>query len=98
MRLSVVRVYDRGRRLSERELRETEGIEGDVRIQTVRQADGRWVRQAICMGLTSGLLPPLIEPQLVGMRLRAPGLEGYEEANTAAGIVLYRQGWWCRMR
>jgi hypothetical protein len=28
----------------------------------------------------------------------ALGLEGYEEAETAEGIVFYRQGWWCSTR
>ncbi|HMK20843.1 MAG TPA: hypothetical protein VK466_00830 [Terriglobales bacterium] len=95
MCLSVVRVYDRGRKLSERELWEAEGIEGDVRIQTVGQVDGRWVRQAICMALT---IASTDRAQLVAMSPRALGLEGYEEGKTAAGIVFYRQGWWCRMR
>jgi hypothetical protein len=39
---------------------------------------------------------PLIEAQLTG--ISPLGLEGYEEAQTAEGIVFYRQGWRCRMR
>ena len=41
MRLHVVRVYFRGVKLSERELRQAEGVVGDVRIQTTQQPDGR---------------------------------------------------------
>jgi hypothetical protein len=53
MLFSVVRVYDRGRKLSEKELRSAEGVVGDVRIQIVQKPDGRSVRQAICMSLTT---------------------------------------------
>ena len=53
MRLYVVRVYIRGVKLSERELRRAEGVMGDVRIQIVQQPDGRSVREAICMGQTN---------------------------------------------
>ena len=96
MRLSVVRVYQQGRKLSERELRQAEGIVGDVRIHVVQTQDGRSVRQAICMDVTMQALPPLIEPQLAGLSTLALGLE-YEEVKTADGIVHYRQGWWCRV-
>ena len=41
MHLYVVRVYFRGVKLSERELRQAEGVVGDVRIQTTQQPDGR---------------------------------------------------------
>jgi len=98
MHLSVVRVYERGRKLTERELRRAENVVGDVRIQIVQKPDGRSVRQAICMSLTTGALPPLFEPQLVGISTLALGLEGYEEVKNADGIVYYRQGWWCRLR
>ena len=98
MRLSVVRVYQQGRKLSERELRTAEGVVGDVRIHVVQTHDGRSVRQAILMALTSEALPPLIEPELTGISTLALGLEGYEEVTTADGIVYYRQGWWCRVR
>jgi len=50
MRLYVVRVYHRGVKLSERELRREEGVWGDVRMQIVQQPDARSVRGAICMG------------------------------------------------
>ena len=98
MRLSVVRVYEQGRKLSEAELRRAEGVVGDVRIQIVQKQDGRSVRQAICMALTTGTLPPLFEPQLIGISTLALGLEGYEEAQTASGVVFYRQCWWCRVK
>ncbi len=96
MLLTVVRVYQEGRKLSERELREAEGVVGDVRTHVV-QINGKAVRQAICMGQTTANLPPLIEPQLAGISPLALGLEGYEEVKTPNGIVCYRQGWWCRM-
>ena len=73
------------------------GVVGDVRTQIVH-INGKEIRQAICMGQTTANLPPLIEPQLTGISPLALGLEGYEEAQTAEGIVFYRQGWWCRMR
>jgi hypothetical protein len=38
MRLSVVRVYEQGRKLNERELRNAEGVVGDVRIETAQEA------------------------------------------------------------
>jgi len=98
MRLYVVRVYHRGLKLSERELRTADGVLGDVRIQIVQQPDGRSVREAICMGQTMHELPRLLEPQLAGISTLALGLEGYEEARTASGIVFYRQTWWCRLR
>ena len=98
MLLSVVRVYEQGRKLTERELRNAEGVIGDVRIQVVLKPDGRSVRQAICMALTTEALPPLFEPQLTGISTLALGLEGFEEARTASGVVFYRQGWWCRVR
>jgi len=97
MLLTVVRVYRHGRKLSERELREAEGVVVDVRTQVV-QIEGRAVRQAFCLGGSKESLPPLIEPQLTGISPLALGLEGYEEARTQDEIVFYRQGWWCRMR
>jgi hypothetical protein len=98
MRLYVVRVYFRGVKLSEREVRREEGVLGDVRIQIVQQPDGRSVREAICMALTTQCLPRLLEPQLVGISTQALGLEGFEEVKNADGIVYYRQGWWCRVK
>src|SRR4029450_628170 len=71
MLLTVVRVYHQGRKLSERELREAEGVVGDVRTQIV-QINGKAVRQVVCMGQTTPSLPPLIEPQLTGMSPLAP--------------------------
>ena len=50
------------------------------------------------MSLTTEALPPLFESQLTGISTLALGLEGYEEAHAAGGIVFYRQGWWCRVR
>ena len=97
MLLTVVLVYQHGPKLSERELRSAEGVVGDVRTQTVL-VNGREVNQAICMGQTTSNLPPLLEPHFTGMSPLALGLEGYEEVKTPAGIVFYRQGWWCRMR
>ena len=97
MLLTVVRVYQEGRRLSEAELRAAVCVVGDVRTHVV-QINGKAVRQAICMGQTTANLPPLIEPQLTGISPLALGLEGYEEMRTASGIVFYRQGWWCRVR
>ena len=97
MLLTVVRVYQQGRKLSEAELRAAVGIVGDVRLQTV-QINGKAVLQAVCMGGSKESLPPLIEPQLTGLSPQSLGLEGYEEVKTADGIVFYRQGWWCRMR
>ena len=98
MLLTVVRVYQQGRKLSEVELRSPVGVVGDVRIHVVQTRDGRSVRQAVCMGGSSQALPPLIEPQLTGISPQSLGLEGYEEMRTVGGIVFYRQGWWCRMR
>ena len=46
--------------------------------------------------LTAEALPRLLEPQSTG--ITTLGLEGYEEARTASGIVFYRQGWWCTVR
>ena len=97
MLLTVVRVYDRGRKLSEKELRSAEGVVGDVRTQSV-MFNGKEIHQAVCMTLTTESLPPLYEPRFTGMSPLALGLEGYEEVKTPAGIVFYRQGWWCRMR
>jgi len=97
MLLTVVRVYQQGRKLSEAKLRAAVGVVGDVRTQIV-QINGKAVRQAVCMGGSKESLPPRIEPQLTGISPLALGLEGYEEAQTAEGIVFYRQGWWCRMR
>jgi len=97
MLFTVVLVYDKGRKLSEKELRSAEGVVGDVRTQTV-QINGRDVYQAICMGQTTYNLPPLLEPRFTGMSPLALGLEGYEEVKTPNGIVCYRQGWWCRTR
>lgn len=96
--LTVVRVYQQGRKLSEAELHSTVGVVGDVRIHVVQAPDSRFVRQAVCMGGSTQALPALIEPQLTGISPLALGLAGYEEAQTAEGIVLYRQGWWCRIR
>jgi hypothetical protein len=97
MLLSVVRVYDKGRKLSESELRSAVGVVGDVRTQTVH-INVRDVDQAVCMGQTTANLPPLVEPRLTGMSPLALGLEGYEEVKTPGGIVFYRQGWWCKVR
>jgi hypothetical protein len=97
MLLTVVRVYQQGRKLSEAELRTAVGVVGDVRTQTV-QINGKALRQAVCMGGSKESLPPLIEPQLTGISPLALGLEGYEEVKAPEGIVFYRQGWWCRVR
>jgi len=97
MLLTVVRVYQQGRKLSEAQLRAAPGVIGDVRTQIV-QINGKAVRQAVCMGGSKESLPPLVEAQLTGISPLALGLEGYEEAGTAAGIVFYRQAWWCGMR
>ena len=97
MLLTVVRVYQQGRKLSEAELRAAVGVVGDVRTQVVR-INGRAIRQAVCMGGSTESLPALIEAQLTGISPLAFGLEGYEEARTPEGIVFYRQGWWCRVR
>jgi hypothetical protein len=92
MLLTVVRVYQQGRKLYESELRRAEGVVGDVWMHVVQNADGRSVRQAVCMGGKESL-PPLIEPQLTGISPLALSLEGYEEVKTPEGIVFYRQGW-----
>ena len=97
MLLTDVRVYDHGRKLSEKELRSAPGVVGDVRTHSVL-INGKEVCQAVCMGGSKPALPPLIEPRFTGMSTLALGLEGYEEARTPAGIVFYRQGWWCRTR
>jgi hypothetical protein len=47
MLLTVVRVYQHGRKLSEAELRAAVGVVGDVRTHVV-QINGRTVRQAVC--------------------------------------------------
>jgi len=73
MLLTVVRVYKQGRKLSEAELRTAMGVVGDVRIHVVQAQNGRSVRQAICMALTTEALPPLIEPQLTGISPLALG-------------------------
>jgi hypothetical protein len=72
--LTVVRVYDRGRKLSEKELRSADGVVGDVRTQTV-QINGQEIHQAVCMGGSTESLPPLIEPRFTGMSPLALGLE-----------------------
>jgi len=66
MLLTVIRVYQQGRKLSEAELRAAVGVVCDVRTQTV-QINGRAVRQAVCMGGSKESLPPLLEPQLTGI-------------------------------
>ena len=63
MLFTVVLAYDRGRKLSEKELRSADGVVGDVRTQIV-QIDGRAVRQAGCMGGSKESLSPLFESQL----------------------------------
>ncbi len=98
MLLIVVRVYQQGRKLSERELRNAVGIVGDVRIHVERFTDGRSVRKAVCFIGTTEAIPALIEPQLTGISSLSLGLEGYEEMSTASGIVFVRQGWWCRVQ
>ena len=57
MLLTAVRVYKQGRKLSEAELRTAMGVVGDVRIHVVQAQNGRSVRQAICMALTTEALP-----------------------------------------
>ena len=83
MRFSVVRVYHRGLKLSERELRSAEGVIGDVRIQIVQQPDGRSVREAICIALTTQCLPRLLEPQLVGISIQGAGCDERWKTNLA---------------
>lgn len=92
MLLAVVRVYQQGRKLSERDLRNAVGVVGDVRIQVVQAQDGRPVRQATCTALTTEGLPALIEAQLTGMIPVSLRLEGFEEVQTTGGVVFYRQG------
>jgi hypothetical protein len=98
MRLYVVRVYQQGRKLSDWEILHAEGVIGGVRMQTVQHGDGRDVREAISIDLTTQWLPRLLEPQLVGISTLALGLEGYEEKQKQDGVVYMRQGWCCRVR
>jgi hypothetical protein len=63
MLLNVVRVYEHGRKLSEKELRSAEGVTGCVRTHTVT-INGKDICQAYCMGGSTEILPPLFEPQL----------------------------------
>jgi hypothetical protein len=97
MLFTVVLVYDKGRKLSEKELRSADGVTGCVRTHTAT-VNGKDIYQAVCMGGSTEILPPLFDPQFTGMSPLALGLEGYEEVKTSAGIVFYRQGWWCRTR
>jgi hypothetical protein len=55
--LSVVRVYQQGRKLPEAELRAAAvGVVGDVRTQ-IMQINGKATRQAVCMsGSKEGIL------------------------------------------
>jgi hypothetical protein len=62
MLFSVVLVYNKGRKLSEAELRSAPGVVGDVRTHTVL-INGKEVHQAVCMGGSKESLPPLFEPQ-----------------------------------
>jgi hypothetical protein len=54
-----------------------------------QKSDGRSLYRAICISLTTETLLLLFEPQLTGISTLALGLEGYEEAQTASGIVFY---------
>ena len=94
----VVRLYHQGRRLPEAELRAAESVHGDVHIHFDRFADGRSVHKAVCLDGAREALPALMEPQLTGISSLSLGLEGYEEARTPEGTVVYRQVWWCRER
>lgn len=75
MLFTVVLVYDKGRKLSERELRSADGVVGDVRTHTVL-INGKEMHQAVCMGGNKESLPPLYEPQFTRMSSLALGLEG----------------------
>ena len=74
MLLTVVFVYQHGRKLSEKELRSAEGVVGEVRTHTVL-INGKGVHKAVCMGGSTEALPPLIEPRFTGMSTLALGLE-----------------------
>ena len=97
MLLTVVRVYQQGRKLSEAELRAAPGVIGDVRTQVV-QINGKAVRQVVCMGGSKESLPPLIEPQLTGISPLALGLRRLRGGQDSRGDRALRQGWWCKMR
>jgi hypothetical protein len=89
MLLTVVRVYQQGRKLSEAELRAA--VTGCWRRAYPDRADQRESdTPGLLHGRQQGILPPLIAPQLTGISPLALGLEGYEEAQTAEGIVFYR--------
>ena len=97
----VVRCYDHGRRISDKELRHAPGVIGDVRMHQEGQflSDKPSVHAATCSdGGVNKLLPDLLEPRVTGFSPLAFGLEGFEEHETPHGIVYYRQAWWCRER
>ena len=66
MLFTVVLGYDKGRKVSEAELRSAPGVIGDVRTHTVL-INGKEVHQSVCMGGSKESLPPLLEPQLTGI-------------------------------
>jgi hypothetical protein len=99
MKLRIKPLYAQGRRLTERELDAAPSVNGEVTIDQMTEHETRKVfRRAACIAIGgfNSLLPDLIEPKVVAISKLGMGIEEYEKVQTEAGVMYFRQAWWCR--
>ncbi len=88
-------MYERGRGLSESEVRHAIPVVGDLRIHDVSENPGGSFRREAVLVVDGDkpLLRPLLDPKVEGMSVLAFGLKGYEQLATKRGAVLVAQEW-----
>jgi hypothetical protein len=94
MRWEVIRMYEDGKRLPDKELLSAIGVVADVRVQAVML--GSRVVTAALMDACPNPYPRLVEPRLAGIAMLALGIEGFEEIVLPGESVYQRQCWLCR--
>ena len=94
MRREVIRLYQDGRRLSDKEIRTAVGVVADVRMHTVMRGT-RVVSEAV-MADCPRPYPLLVEPRLSGVAVLALGIEGFEQIARNGEPIYLRQCWLCR--
>ena len=95
MHLEVTPLFEKGRRLTDKELKSVVPVKGNVVIGET-SLNGRTVSEATCTLGKDHLLPKLIQPTVRGMATIAMQIDGFEPFKTPAGFVYYRQCWHCR--
>ena len=94
MFFAVVPAYERGKRLSDRELDAKAAVVGELLIYEAAREPGGPLRRMAGLTTPMGhLLKPMLEPRLTGMTVLCFALRGLEELETARGRVYVLQEW-----